>query len=388
MKKPLRFLAFLIVGLAIITTVLIWLGSIKRSELEQRELVIAEENARRNAENADFRRKVDELKKKKGAAPSLEDVLMLLPERARAYYRLAFDSLEEIGFYGRVIDQHGRPVQGATVTLDVSGKFLAGGSQGWLMSNEAGMFNVSTEGGAFFSVRSIVHPSCYFVSPARTSSDQIVPLAFYGHQPTHNASELLWTDFTDENRPYDFKVWCIDELEEIQSAKTGFGVPMPDGRLYTIDLYKKYSYDAGEGHIHEGDVPGHFYIKMFQDAYPVGFPSGEDLHIERNWWLELAVQGGGLIEVKDDVYMNEAPVSGYQERLRISKVQTTKESFSRPERYFYFKAHGGKEYGALVVRFTPLSQQIDGLPGLTIKYKMNNNGSRNLVLKDWQPTVR
>ena len=56
----------------------------------------------------------------KAAKNKLEKLLDQLPQKLQRYYKIGFQSgIDDIHFYGQIIDQHGEPVSGATVSVDV-----------------------------------------------------------------------------------------------------------------------------------------------------------------------------------------------------------------------------------------------------------------------------
>jgi Tfp pilus assembly protein PilO len=84
----------------------------------------------------------------KAAKNKLEKLLDQLPQKLQRYYKVGFQSgIDDIHFYGQLIDQHGEPVSGATVSVDVGGRYLSRGSgQGVLRSDSDGRFYVRGTG--------------------------------------------------------------------------------------------------------------------------------------------------------------------------------------------------------------------------------------------------
>jgi hypothetical protein len=272
---------------------------------------------------------------------------------------------------------------------------LVGGGKIRTSSKEDGSIKVKTQGGRFISVVDIAHPRCYFSSPAKKTRGHSA-LDFYGYQPDERNPELLWTDYTATN-PYIFKMWCAENLEKVisgQAGAVGPGRPREDenySRFVTIDLEADSSQIyrvRKQSRIENHDAPGHIRIAMFSEPYggwtlPRGHERDRTDEEERAWWIELSAVDGGLVPVPEgDIYMNEAPETGYQPMIRFEGRDKVNAKSRRL--YYYFKANGGQQYGLIVVKMKYVSSLNSG-QAVGFSYKMNLEGSRNLVVMGWVP---
>lgn len=375
---------------------LAWIGSRERVNAYRDQVKELEQKVAEDPEDQVVRRRLARLEKEKGDKIRLEDLLSVLPEPARRYYQGGLGNLDDISFYGEVVDQHGNPVAGATFNINVMGSFLIGGGVIRTVSREDGSMRVKTQGGRFFEIDSILHPRCYFVSPVRWSSGARTSLRFFGYEPDEQTPGFSWLDYTATN-PYVFRMWCIENQENIVSGRAGAAGPSSPrdngnySRFVTIDLEMAAKGQRGsrkEGH--EGS--GHIRIAMFSEPYgawhtksawdpEIGSERARANEEERTWWVEISAVDGGFVPVREgDIYMNEAPESGYQPMIRFEgrdKVNAGVKGL-----YYYFKANGGQQYGVMSINIDYVSSLSSG-QHVEFYYKMNMSGSRNLALMDW-----
>jgi hypothetical protein len=196
-------------------------------------------------------------------------------------------------------------------------------------------------------------------------------------------------------------MWCAENLEKVisgQSGAVGPSRPREDGvysRFVTIDLEKSFKPSNRYRPVVEGhDAPGHIRIAMFSEPYAawhtrdrwdadIGHERKAADEEQRAWWIELSAVDGGLVPVpEDDIYMNEAPETGYQPMIRFEGRDKVNAKSRRL--YYYFKANGGQQYGVIVVKMKYVSSLNSG-QAVGFSYKMNLEGSRNLVVMGWAP---
>ena len=291
--------------------------------------------------------------------------------------------IEDIVFYGRVVDQYGKPISNVRVGYEAPGKFYGTGSGlGSTISDEAGNFIVDVHGSSL-RIRGMEHPEAMYVGLiGNTASGRMYPSSnsFYSFRQTENSDELLWTETSQEN-PFVFDMWRI-ELDKAKSengniswAKKSIRISH-DGSPYTVKLeVVKRSLQVKPGIDDDGDLIVRCERENMQQ------------HTDRSdWSVTIEPISGGIQEARDR-YLNQAPESGYQPSITISK-KLGERSYqpSVIEKRYYFTAQNGQVYGTLFNDYRPFNlpnQPKDGefIPQfcqITIEYKVNRAGSRYL----------
>lgn len=287
-------------------------------------------------------------------------------------YQIALSTLPSIIFYGRVIDQHGQPVKNATVWYEGTSTYLsAGGGRGLAATDDDGYFEVDTAG-AELSLGSIKHPEIddiAYQAPKTNSS----------HPNKYGAIRLLsqedkqgiystWRDHTEKDRAYIIHAWRLGEYEGALEGGGSFG--LYSGKTYTINLshtdkYKRISEGLNDGDLHIICTRSH--IESYRD---IG-----------NWSVSIVPVNGGILET-DDLYMNMAPVSGYQATLEIN-MRKGSQNYQKSllNKRYYITLKNGQKYGSLFINIDPFVSIEDDACSIRINSKINPTGSRNLELK-------
>lgn len=297
-----------------------------------------------------------------------------LPEAYRRWATLAFEAgISDIAFYGRVIDQYGRPIEGAEVSYEAGGKFLGAGSGfGGIKTDATGRFKIEAKGG-HLTIQNIKHPDIMFAAPdpegARGTSDMyFTQMTFWDYPRTvgNSLNDLVWRDYTKEN-PYVFDVWRIEHREKVLRAAVFGGVVPPDGSVYTLDLSQSKLRDRV---IRSKSDKGHLLVTCMRKLTMEHYQDYDD------WQITLTpVQGG--IQPTDDRYLNLAPETGYQSSITVGwTLGDSDYRHSLPNQRYYFTAHDGQVYGSLYVNFMPF--QREEFCDIEINYKVNLQGSRHL----------
>ena len=243
-------------------------------------------------------------------------------------------------FYGRVIDQHGQPVVGADVSININLSFGQGGTQ-----------KTKTDASGNFQFTGIRGESVS-VTPEK-SGYQIEGhgLGLHGRggpesNPNHRAIYTMWKLKGPEPMIHD------SERYRVKS----------DSRIYTVDLLSK---KLVEGTNDPGDL-----LIQFQR------PAQVKPHENFEWSFTLTPLGGGVIEVTNEDYLNEAPAKGYRPQYRLDMTPANpKWSGWNGEATFYLKSRNGKAYGHFHIRLDPVDR--DG-SSMEIESYVNPAGSRNL----------
>jgi len=302
-----------------------------------------------------------------------------LPEKYKRYYQAGFKSgMQDVNFYGRIVDQYGEPVMGAKVTYGLGGAFLAPGKgMGQTVTDAEGRFEIHNEGGSL-SLDKVEHPDIDFQYPlptVNTDSSLLWPknlsMSFYGYQPTQGGGEALWTDTTSDT-PYVFTAWRVENYEDVLTGNIN-GYYVPDGRIYTLNFEGR---QFKERKI-EGIADGHLRVSCTRGP----------MQHHRDWvdWQVTLSPVEGGIQITDDLYMNLAPESGYQPSLTI-ETRTDSPNYKqqlRNQRYF-FTAHNGQVHGSLFLHIDPHIYDTSSQYGCRINinyFKVNTSSSRNLAVK-------
>lgn len=291
-----------------------------------------------------------------------------LPEKVQRYYNLGFNAgIEEVAFYGRVLDQQGEAVAGARVRFEVGGRYLAGGSGfGALLTDNDGRFHLRGKGGSL-TIDEITHPDIDEYR-YRTPDGQIGGRpGFWGYQHTEGGNDFIWSDYTEEN-PYVFTVWrkTDDSLATklFQDDQT-FDFSC-DGAVYTFDFTKKKAAEMQKKGAADGQLRVRYHCEAQQHFRYMG-----------DWSVEIEAVDGGIQETSD-VYLNQAPEAGYQSVYKIEMKQGEPDYQGRVTKQFYFSAHGDQFHGSIIATFEPY---IPNKPPLIfMDYKVNPTRSQALLL--------
>ena len=101
-------------------------------------------------------------------------------------------------------------------------------------------------------------------------------------------------------------------------------------------------------------------------------------HLDKlDWQVSITPVDGGIMTT-DDLYMNLAPENGYMPSLTVD-MNTASPDYQDVlgDQRYYFTSQNGQVYGALFVYYEPHRKDHCKI---TIEYKVNLNGSRNLAV--------
>ncbi|HEY1662004.1 MAG TPA: carboxypeptidase-like regulatory domain-containing protein [Verrucomicrobiae bacterium] len=250
------------------------------------------------------------------------------------------DDNQSQDFYGKIVDQYGQPVVGAEVNVAVL-LSMGGGSSQKTQTDANGLFQFTGLRGESLSITP--KKEGYQIDQAH--------LGLRGKNgpetnPDHRAIYSMWKlrgpePMIHNNQRYQFK---------------------SDNRIYTIDLLSGKMVEGTNG---TGDL-----LVQFQR------PSQIKPHENFEWAFTMTAIGGGVIEVTNDGYLNEAPANGYQPQYKFDPAIVNLNGHGwNGEVTFYLKSRNGKVYGHFHIRVNPVSR--DG-SSLEIESYVNPSGSRNL----------
>ncbi len=260
-----------------------------------------------------------------------------------------FQSLKtgKFDYYGKVIDQHGDPVVGATVKVDIgyypfipNGNFYPSHKKRKLVTDSEGKFSIVGEEGESVRIDPVPNGKYDFSYP------ELFALTF-----SRVGIEGL-KKVGNPDKPVIFHAWKKTEAEP----------------LYYGEIFQKIPQD---GQFHSINIPalnGTMKVAFIID--PNGTPSKP-----LDWTVRLKVDGGGVIET-EDIFLNEAPKDGYL--LSWSKShKKTDPQFSEwgGKKNFYIQGLNGSVYGRMEVEFVAYYNDVGVVDA---KWWLNPNGSRNL----------
>jgi hypothetical protein len=267
-----------------------------------------------------------------------------LAKRAKDIQKFQSSQQTTTSFYGKIEDQHGDPVAGATITgyrtyypMIPNLDFSRSAEELSLTSDENGQFSIVDK---------------------KINSLAILKIAKSGFEIQANKTYVLSQggykliqSFSDPEKPVIFHAWKKTEAESLVHDILEVGY-RPDGKFYRVRL------------------------KGVEEQLKISFivdPKGTNSN-SLDWSMKLKVIDGGLIE-STDKFMNEAPLGGYMSNLSYEYKKDNKDFSDDIRKKFYLKARNGQVYGRLECRIHPYYNDI---VAVDIKYWLNPNGSRNL----------
>jgi hypothetical protein len=293
------------------------------------------------------------------APTSQPDTKRLSPEERRETI-IAWEQAreKEIEFWGKVIDQHNKPVAGVAVTATITTHqipppgFKPQPTTIYSANSDAnGVFYIKGRSGRGFTIETMKKEG-YVLPPALQNRTDNLFLYNYDHLDPKGFK-------ADSTSPVIFHMWKIEQPEKLIKGEGFYGI-IPDGSFYTIDLLtQKHA---------RGETLGDFRVKIDRPKNVKWGARGYD------WSCEIQGLGGGVIETQDE-FMFRAPEDGYLPRYDI-KISASDEHWSdEAKRQFYLKSREGRIYARLEVEI--LANYQDKAV-FSVKYYVNQNGSRNL----------
>ena len=248
---------------------------------------------------------------------------------------------KSLEFYGKIVDQEGRPVEGVRVVALV-GTIVSftesGGSKYVTVSDAEGRFSFTGIHGA----------GCgYLLSKDGYEFNQRLP-----------CSSRPKDYVPDPNKPIVFPVWKWQGPMPITHVAFDSRVPY-DGQPAAFDIFAGRKADNGD-------------LRVSLSRNPLPVRRGVD-HFD--WSVEIQVVDGGLAEMSD-IYPYEAPVKGYQGAFKFHVDKDAKNWTERLTKMFYVRTSKG-EYGRVYIDLSSDSERPQGT-GITIESWLNSSGSRNL----------
>jgi len=302
-----------------------------------------------------------------------EQIIAYMPKGYRALHKMAKIMDKKIHFYGKVIDQNNVPVANAIIKYSALGLYnLTESDRGSVKTGENGIFEIKSHG-YMLSVYAPEHPelSDVLFNPKYEGNEPRRVLVFNFDDPDKQAD---WKRYSKRN-PLFISVWRPVKFESLVNGRGNRSVTS-NGEVHTF-VNSKY-------------VPGSKYRgilmkKGLNDKGYITFSCTRDPQDDArpgstgSWAVVMEPVNGGILTT-DDLYLNQAPRTGYQPSIVIDMPKDSvdyKRILHRQK--YYFTAQNNEVYGSLVITFEPFAKKSRCL--FAIEYKINVNASRNLAMK-------
>jgi hypothetical protein len=299
-------------------------------------------------------------------------------DRALRVHAIKKSANRNVNFYGRVVDQHGHPVEGVQLELKILSyqnsfiDYLKTGREQvkntFSMATDAnGMFSVEKKEGTTFKIERMTKDG--YVTPNRGIQTYFV----YSNLSSGPDSSMYHT--ADKARPVVYHLWKKGDTEPLIMTFAKLTLEPEKGInevYYRMTPREKPSPQP---------MPG-WNIKVTgknQRSPDRGKPHDD------YWEVTLtAGEGGGLV-LTDSPHANLAPENGYQESLTI-KSTDQKYPRDRPDRWAYYRGKNGEEFAAFRLGIDIGSKKTGSRIYVTLAdLRINPNGSRNL---EYDPSKR
>lgn len=269
------------------------------------------------------------------------------PERTR---RLKADPQYEwktpIEFYGKVVDQEGKPVAGVVVSMEWTDMSPKGSSEAERTTDSAGLFSITGIQGKNFGVRSLVKDGYV---PFRESNRTSFEYAGFWEPSYH---------VPDKGKPVIFRLRKKGEAAAlVRYGPTLFGVK-PDGAPAIFDLATGRKNTGG----------GNVSVRVTKGA------KSENKQFDWEVTLEAVGSGAGLLESKEE-FMTAAPEGGYQPGWKFSQKAGAEKYQSEMQTKFFVKTADG-QFARIEVRVLP--EYNDTAAVDLVSYLNPKPGDRNL----------
>ena len=264
-----------------------------------------------------------------------------------------------IEFYGKVIDQHGEAVGGASIKiLPVNNAFGT--------SDSSSDFEIASDANGLFSVTNMKALSIGIIVTKEgylTLGDHGLGKPASSRSIDFGLSDTKGKQFKDPNSPTLFTLHKIGPVEPLVYVDDQLWNLPVDGKPRNIAL------DSEKG------IGSHQIEFRFLSGWNQ-IPSGKRYGKRYDWRLEAHIPGGGFIKNGSD-YNFEAPEDGYVETIKFEYAASMPQEQwkrSRNERYFVKFADG--THGR--IRFS-IDGSSDMSPLLMTSWMNLKPGSRNLA---------
>jgi hypothetical protein len=255
---------------------------------------------------------------------------------------------KSLDFYGKIVDQDGRPVEGVKVIAAV------GTIVSFTKSGETKYVTASDAEGRFS-----------FIGIRGSGCGYLLEKSGYEFSQRQTFASRPKDYIPDPNKPALFSIWKLHGANPM--VHTAFDSRVPyDGQATTFDIFTGRKSESGD-------------LRITLMRNPLKIQRGRESF---DWSVKIQVAGGSLVETSN-LYPYEAPESGYVPSFDFGVAKDTPKWTQRLTKDFYIHTAKGN-YGRITVDLTTDSERPQGT-GVTITTWVNPSGSRNL---EWEPTMQ
>jgi len=299
-------------------------------------------------------------------------------ERALRVHAIKKSANRNVNFYGRVVDQHGDPVDGTQLELKILSypdsfiEYLKTGREQIkntfnITTDANGMFSVEKKEGISLSIERMTKDG--YVTPNRGIQTYFV----YSNLSSGKDSSMYHS--ADQSRPVVYEIWKKGATEPLIKTGAEFIIE-PEKGINEVYYRMKPSEKPSPQ-----PVPG-WDIKVSGQNIPSPDPKRQR---DDYWEVTLtAGEGGGLV-LTDSPHANLAPETGYQKSLTIKSTDQDN-PWDRPVQWAYYRGTNGGEFAAFRLGIDIGSKKTGSRIYVNLAdLRINPNGSRNL---EYDPSKR
>lgn len=292
----------------------------------------------------------------KATIDNRKTIFEILGTKLRRMLILSDASVHPIEFWGKIIDQYGNPVDEVEILYYAGGGYLGGGSGfGRIKTDSSGLFHIVDREGGSLNLRNLKKEGYQIV---------IQPQDNLFHSFKQYPDSLVWLDYSKKN-PFIFNAW--KNHEDFVGKKIIHGefrsYFKADGLGYDIDLFggptQKFKRDCLNCQ-----------LKVSFLREPVQGNSNLN-----NWEIVFIPIEGEIIRA-ESLYTNEAPISGWMERIVYSSDDYT-DSVDSGVKSFYLKLEDGNKYARVSFQLN-LNYKDTSKGSIYVTYSLNTAGTRFL----------
>lgn len=280
---------------------------------------------------------------RKRIAPSVADATRDYLEQKKA--DPLYDWKRPLVFYGKAVDEAGRPVVGANIRFE------------WNTLNNSNEVQSATEDresdaqGSFFLAGRTGNPLSVTVSKEGYYTPTAENLRTFQYAVPY---EALFTP--DPANPVVYHLHKKGAAEPLIHVQKLFGFRV-NGPVQYLDLLQSKNSLA---------PPGDLTVRFTRGAI-----TPENKY---NWAVAIGVPDGGILET-NQVFTFTAPADGYQPALEIRYTTNSPGWVAQAKRSFFLKSRNGGVFGRIEATFIPFYQDN---AAIDLEYFANPNASRNL----------
>jgi hypothetical protein len=246
--------------------------------------------------------------------PSQAEIEERKEQQTKALY------LTPIAVYGKVVDEDGNSISGATVRIGIADRPFETGSS----------YTQTTDGGGLFSLAN-VHGIAFSVSASKDG--------YYSSEESTGHRNVVTPSRDDVQQPSKDRPMVLVLRKQTQPVPL---IVTSSGQIDVPRTGQPTNIDLATGRKGQGEL---------QVASWLGDSSQRPF----SWRYQLSVASGGLIERKGE-FDFEAPADGYQASAEIN-MPATAENWSSSGAREYFAKLGDGRYARFSIRFYPRQQR-------------------------------